>query len=85
MKSLLMVGVILIFLGMFLIFFSVVKLTKGTEIKEKNSKTKIAVGGLIGPIPFGFGNDKDWTKFVVLIGMAFLVFWIIFNLIWFKK
>ena len=42
--------------------------------KEGTSKTKVAVGGFIGPIPFGFGNDKQLVWFIAILSLAvFLV------------
>jgi len=56
-------GLVLIFIGIFLIIIS------SFSLKEK---TKIAVGGFIGFIPFGFANDKKMLY--LLLGFMFLVF-----------
>ena len=46
------IGIIVAFIGLIIIF------TGALAGKESGSKTKVAVGGFIGFIPFGFGNDK---------------------------
>ena len=40
--------------------------------KEGTSKTKVAVGGFIGPIPFGFGNDKQLVWFIAILSLLAL-------------
>ena len=80
MSWLLKIGMGLILLGVVFIFLSSIQLAG----KEKESKTKIAVGGLIGPIPFGFGNDKDWVRFVVFIVVVIFVIWVLAGTVWLK-
>ena len=45
--------------------------------KEGTSKTKVAVGGFIGPIPFGFGNDKQLVWFIAILSLAVFLVWVI--------
>ena len=67
MEQLVGLGVLMIFIGFVLVFFG--------SLGSKDSKTKVAVGGFIGFIPFGFGNDKKlvWTVTIVSFVM-FLIF-----------
>ena len=57
-NNLFSIGIAIIFIGVFLIIIS-------TLIQTKQSKmtTKVAVGGFIGPIPFGFSNDLFVNRF----------------------
>jgi uncharacterized membrane protein len=80
MRWILVLGIGLIFLGLILVLISSMK----TAAEEKEWKTTMAVGGLIGPIPFGFGNDQGWVKFTVILAAVIFVFWIVVNLIWFS-
>ena len=58
--NLVSIGMILIFIGFILVFIgALTALPKGD--------TKVAVGGFIGPIPFGFGNDKNLVWFVTIL------------------
>ncbi len=67
-------GVILILLG-----FAIVII--GSLMQGTSENTKIAFGGFIGPIPFGWANDK--RLFYPLIGVlaALAVFWFIMRAI----
>ena len=67
------------FLSMSIVFFGVLKGTK-----ETTSKTKIAVGGFIGFIPFGFGNDKNLVWFVAILSLVLFAVWIFFSLRFFN-
>lgn len=61
------IGFVVVFLGV--IFGS----------KESNSKTKVAVGGFIGFIPFGFGNDKNLMWFSAILSLVLILFWLFFS------
>ena len=74
MEQLISFGILLIIIGFLIIFFGILK-----GSKETTSKTKIAVGGFIGPIPFGFGNDKNFVWFVTILSLVIFVLWIIFS------
>ena len=71
MESLVGIGMILILIGFIAIFV-------GALAKSEN--TKVAVGGFIGFIPFGFGNDKRLVWIVVGISAFAFMVWAIFNL-----
>ncbi|MBI2647193.1 DUF131 domain-containing protein [Candidatus Woesearchaeota archaeon] len=72
--QLIKLGILLIVIGFIIVFFGMFM-----GAKENSSKTKVAVGGFIGPIPFGFGNDKRLLWFVAMVSVALLVFWLIFS------
>jgi len=73
MEKLILAGISLVFIGIILIFIG--SLFSSLNTSEK-SNLKIAAGGFIGPIPFGFFNDK--RMFYVLIALmifSLLFFW----------
>ncbi len=72
MKQLIPIGLLVIFIGMILIFIGAI-----TSSKE-NQNTKVAVGGFIGFIPFGFVNDKRMLYFVIAISAIFMLLWLWF-------
>lgn len=76
MERFILVGALLIFIGVILIFIGGLFPTLKTS---ENSNIKIAAGGFIGPIPFGFFNDK--RMFYVLIGLMIvsLFLWLFLN------
>jgi uncharacterized membrane protein len=43
----------------------------------KTGDSKVAVVGLLGPIPFGFGNDKRLFLIALSIAVALMVVWFI--------
>ena len=74
-KYILPLGIGLIFLGIFLvIIFSFLSAEKG--------ESKVAVGGIIGFIPFGFGNDKRLVWFVISLTAILFVFWMLIIYLW---
>jgi len=74
MKQLIPIGVLVIFVGMMLIFIGAL-----SSIKDGKSDSKIAVGGFIGFIPFGFANDKRMLYFVIGVSAIFMIIWFIFQ------
>lgn len=74
MESLIALGVLLIFIGFIIVFFAMFK-----GAKEASSKTKVAVGGFIGFIPFGFGNDKKLVWFGAILSLVVILLWIFFS------
>jgi len=42
--------------------------------------TKFAVGGIIGIIPFGFGNDPQLVKIAIIISAVIIVAFILLTL-----
>ena len=74
MQQLISLGVLLIIMGFIIVFFGVLK------GKESTSGTKVAVGGFIGPIPFGFSNDKNLMWFVAILSLVLFLVWLFFSL-----
>jgi len=71
-KYLFLVGIGLLFLGMLLI---IIASFAGAE----KTDSKIAVGGIIGFIPFGFGNDRKLVLFGMILTAVIFVFFILMN------
>ena len=67
-------GILFIIIGFAILFFSQFMFSKDTT-----SKTKVAIGGFIGPIPFGFGNDKNLLLLVILLSIALIVYLFFIN------
>lgn len=68
--NLVAVGIILIFLGIIVIFLA-----------AANSKdVKVGFGGFIGPIPFGWANDPQMLKLVMIITAVIAIIFVIFLL-----
>ena len=42
-------------------------------------KAKIAVGGFIGPVPFGFANSPEMLKWVIVFSIVVLLFFLFFS------
>ena len=74
MEQLITLGILLIIIGFIVVFIGSFMAAKDTK-----SGTKIAVGGFIGPIPFGFGNDKNLVWFVTIISLVLFLFWLFFS------
>ena len=70
MEQLINIGILLIIIGFAVIFLGMLLGTK-----DNTSNAKVAIGGFIGPIPFGFGNDKNFVWFVTILSLVlFLLF-----------
>ena len=67
-NNLISIGIFVILIGFALVFI-------GALTGMNKANTKVAVGGFIGFIPFGFGNDKRlvWAL-VVLMALALIFF-----------
>ena len=67
-QNLISIGIFVILIGFALVFI-------GALTGMNKANTKVAVGGFIGFIPFGFGNDKRlvWTL-VILMALALIFF-----------
>ena len=74
MEQLISFGVILIIIGFIVVFLGIFASAKDS------SKTKVAVGGFIGFIPFGFGNDKNLIWFVTILSLVLFLFWVFLSL-----
>ena len=76
-------GIIVVFIGMILIFFGAFSQVSKQPVNESKSSAKVAVGGFIGPFLFGFGNDRQLSKILVIASAAFFIIWILFQ--WYMK
>ena len=65
--QLLQLGILLAFIGIIIIFISMIT----SAAKEKDGKGKgsfkFSVVGFLGFIPFGFGNDKRLLLFTIIL------------------
>jgi uncharacterized membrane protein len=66
------IGVAVVLVGMILMIISSL-----LQAKASDGKTKVAVGGLIGPIPFGFANDKPmiWIGIIAIFMIIQIILW----------
>ena len=78
MEQLIGIGALLIFIG-FIIVFAGTFLSALKGSKETDSKAKVAIGGFIGPIPFGFGNDRNFVQLVTILSIVLFLFWLLFS------
>jgi len=72
--NLISIGILIILIGFVLVFIGAL-----TNVNSKD--TKVAVGGFIGFIPFGFGNDKRMVWVLVGLMVMALVFFFVTNFI----
>ena len=71
-RYLMVIGIILLFAGIVFMIISSF-LMAGKE----DAKTDVAVAGVIGFIPFGFGTNKKLVMITVLIAvMIFIIFFL---------
>ena len=68
------IGVLVVFLGMALIVIGAL-----SSVKERETKTRVAIGGFIGPFPFGFANDKTMLYFVMGLSLFIFISFIVLN------
>lgn len=73
MKDLVSVGIIVILVGFALTFIGALQ-----QSKEQGT-AKVTFGGFIGPIPFGFGNDKNFLYIAMAIAFLFFLFWFVLS------
>lgn len=66
MEQFVTIGVIVILIGFAIVFI-------GSFLGSDKSDAKFAVGGFIGPIPFGFANDQRMLYAVIAVAMAIFV------------
>ncbi len=73
MQHIIIFGILVIFVGFIIVLFGVLK-----GAHESTTKSKVAIGGFIGPIPFGFGNDKTMVWFVTTLTVVTILIWLFF-------
>ena len=59
--------------GIFIVIIGIVLLILSFAAKDSKVETKAAVVGFIGPIPIGFGTDKQTLLIAAIIGIVMLV------------
>ncbi|MBI4163098.1 MAG: DUF131 domain-containing protein [Candidatus Aenigmarchaeota archaeon] len=64
-------------IGFLLIIIGIVVLMIGAA---KQGNAKIAVGGFIGPIPFGWANDSEMMKYIIIMAVIVTILFVIFLL-----
>lgn len=76
------IGVIVIFIGFIIVFSSMFFGGKGLkETSDKGeSKVKVGVVGLIGPVPFGFGSDKKMMLITMIIAVVMILLFFLLRL-----
>ena len=72
--SLMQIGMVIIIVGVIFVIAGAIKASRSSE-----TETKVAVGGFIGPIPFGFANDRAVLYILIGLMVFTLIVWIIFN------
>jgi len=73
-NNLISIGILVVLIGFALVFIGAL-----TSLGSGQKDTKVAVGGFIGFIPFGFGNDKKMVWALVVIMAIVMVFFFAIN------
>ena len=70
MKELVSIGIIIIFLGIFLVMIGII-----SEITKSDSKVEAKGAGIvmIGPIPIIFGTDAGSVKTVMALAIVLII------------
>lgn len=69
----------LVFLGIILVFAGIIIIILGSLIGEQKGEVMFGVGGFIGPIPFGFANEKGMLYLVMAIALVMFLIFILFG------
>ncbi len=68
----------MIAIGFFVVVVGFAIIMIGAVLGGGNGNAKVAIGGFIGPIPFGFANDPRMLKVVIAISVAiFALFFLV--------
>ncbi len=73
-------GIAIIFLGFFLVTIGVLSQDQNNS-KDGKSGAKVAIGGFIGPIPFGFGNDQVMLYVATGVSAFLFVIYVVFRFV----
>jgi len=73
-NNLISIGILVILIGFALVFIGAL-----TNLGTSQKDTKVAVGGFVGFIPFGFGNDKKMVWTLVIIMSLLMIFFFAMN------
>ena len=68
--------------GIILFFIAVAFIVIGSLAGAERNNTEIAFGGFVGFIPFGFATNKRMLLFVMILTVAFAVFFVLIRFIW---
>ena len=66
------IGMLIVFIGFTIVFIG--------ALTQSQKDAKVAVGGFVGFIPFGFANDKRMLWVSLAVMAVVLVFWAFANL-----
>ncbi len=69
MEQLVTIGMVVIFIGVAIVIIGSLLGAGG----DGKGGAKIAVGGFIGPIPFGFANDRPLLYVVMAVAVAMFI------------
>jgi uncharacterized membrane protein len=69
-------------IGLILLFVAIAFIAIGSIASSGKAETKVAVGGVIGFIPFGFANDKKMLWFAMIFTAVLFVFFILMRFFW---
>ena len=70
-QNLISLGIVIIFIGLIIVLI-------GALTSSHKGETKVAVGGFVGFIPFGFANDKRMLYILLgFMGIALLIFFLL--------
>ncbi len=68
----------MIAIGFFVVVVGFAIIMIGAVLGGGSGNAKVAIGGFIGPIPFGFANDPRMLKVVIAISVAiFALFFLV--------
>ena len=70
-QNVISLGILIILIGFALVFIGAL-----TQVFSGKGDTKIAVGGFVGFIPFGFANDRRLFWALLAIMGLMLLFWV---------
>ncbi len=73
-QHLILLGILLIFLGFFLVIMGSL-----LHASKEEWKVSVGVGGFIGPIPFGFANNREMLYLVMAFTAVALVFFFLLS------
>ena len=68
-RYLLPIGIAFIFIGFIIIMIA--------SFTAEKTQGKVAVGGIIGFIPFGFANDKRLLYFAMILTAVIFIFFVL--------
>ncbi len=71
-EKIILTGTLLIFIGILIVVIGSI-----LTIQSSNTKTNLAIGGFIGPIPFGFFSSKGMFWIWLAIFATLFVIWLI--------